>query len=125
MLRRALAFTLALGILAVFPPPTVRAEPGVEAGAAVPEYLAPAPPPAKYAKLTWVFETTRSPGYWYTATQVVAIDRRIDFLERACSQAQVDAKIATAKATMPAWVWIVSGAVVGAGATWATMRVVK
>jgi hypothetical protein len=124
-MRRALAFAVALGLLAGFLPQPTRADPTVEASAAVPEFLAPAPPPAKYAPLVWRFEETRAAGYWYTAEQVQRIDRRIEHLERACSQAQVDAKIGAAKAKMPPWVWIVSGAVVGGVATWATMRATR
>lgn len=120
----------AIVVAALLLPPRTRSDDPASAGVSTPaasdapllEVAAPAPPPERWLKLKWTWNGESTPVYVYSEKQVIATARRIDFLERACAKAEVDAQIETAKKTIPAWVWIVSGAVVGAGATWAVTR---
>lgn len=113
--------SVALAAVLTLPPGRATAQ-GPEAGLV---FDASAAAPDRYAPLAWNFAGKLTPGYWYTESQVLAIDRRIRYLEAACSKAQVDAQIVEAKGSTPPWVWIVSGAIVGGAATWAALRVAK
>lgn len=76
------------------------------------EYVAPTPAPLVYAPLAWKNDDKITPGFWYTADQVVKIDARINYLENRCAQDCIE-QTKSGLLSLPAWLFIASGIVVG------------
>ena len=128
-MRRALASMLVVTLAAISP--ATRADPDVEASASPPEITLPIPPPEKYLKMMWIFEGTKTKVHVYSVSKVLAIDkdirekdRQIEYLTDKATKECIDAQIEAGK-SMPRWIWIGVGIVIGSAATYGAMRATR
>lgn len=70
------------------------------------------PAPEKYVALGWKFGDKLAPGFWYSSQQIVAVSKRIDYLETAAAKECVDAQIAEAK-KLSKWIYVAGGILTG------------
>jgi hypothetical protein len=72
-----------------------------------------APAPEKAAPLVWKNGGSQTSGLFLTDEQTKRVTARIYFLEDSLTQAKVNEAKATAQVSIPSWVWVASGIVVG------------
>ena len=114
---RAVAATLAL-VLALSP--RVRADAPAPAPEPVPPvHSSTAPAPPSYARLDWVQMSpqgaaTSTPGFWFTADQILRADARLKYLEDTAAKQCFDATVAEDKKILTgslSWIWWLAGGV--------------